>query len=99
MASLSSIKQLLESNGIRIVSLTRLARMSPREKEDLEQCISDTLTEIDKIMGCARKRPYSTPEHAERARLAMESKTCEPFDVYRCRYEEHWHVGHRNPGL
>jgi hypothetical protein len=46
-----------------------------------------------KTSGCSGKRKLSQ-ELAEKAMLAMAQKHREPFQSYRCRHCDFWHVGH-----
>jgi hypothetical protein len=43
--------------------------------------------------ACNGKRPHSR-SFAEHVALSMARKLHEPFQAYRCRHCEFWHVGH-----
>lgn len=52
---------------------------------------------IDKIDGessCKGKVKYGHEETAKTAALKMAKKKREPFEAYKCRHCEAWHVGH-----
>lgn len=56
---------------------------------------------VDMIVGllnrersCGRKVRYGSQPTAEKAKLAMERKTGDAFDVYRCIWCRQYHIGH-----
>jgi hypothetical protein len=55
--------------------------------------ISSLLGTHSKTSACTGKRKLSQ-ESAEKAVLAMAQKHREPFQSYRCRHCDFWHVGH-----
>jgi hypothetical protein len=55
--------------------------------------ISNLLGTHSKPSSCSGKRGHSRPS-AERAALAMAQTHHEPFEAYRCRHCDFWHVGH-----
>lgn len=48
---------------------------------------------IDGASSCHGKQPYSQ-QSAEKAAIQMAIKKKEPFEAYKCRHCENWHVGH-----
>jgi hypothetical protein len=55
--------------------------------------ISNLLGARSKASSCGGKRRHSRLS-AEYAVQAMAQKHHEPFEAYRCRYCDFWHVGH-----
>lgn len=50
-----------------------------------------------KWQECLRKRAYPTRELADNVKLKMQLKQIGHFESlqsYKCRFENHWHVGH-----
>ena len=55
--------------------------------------ISNLLGSHSQAASCSGKRRYSRAS-AQHAVLAMAQKRHEPFEAYRCRHCDFWHVGH-----
>lgn len=54
---------------------------------------ANIMDRIDGQSSCHGKQRYSE-DSARVAALAMRIKTHEPFEPYKCRHCEFWHIGH-----
>ena len=55
--------------------------------------ISNMLGTVNKAASCKGKQRYSRTA-SEMAALRMAQKRREPFEAYKCRHCDFWHVGH-----
>lgn len=56
--------------------------------------ITKLLGSVDGQSSCKGKLKHKTQEGAMKAASRMAQKTHEPFETYRCRHCEFWHIGH-----
>lgn len=55
--------------------------------------LDDILNKIDGASSCRSKVKYSEAS-AIRAKSRMQQRKKEPFEHYKCRHCDHWHIGH-----
>lgn len=53
----------------------------------------DSIREFHRRRLCTRKKPFEKLAEANRVRLGMQRQFDRPYNVYRCAFGSHWHIG------